>query len=120
MECEDFMDGFDIDMEDDDCSICEKVDCSAESFMEHCEMNVCFDHCELEDKCFVHFSATHGDEMHKMDCDTFTAMMSGECVDVEEHGDCKGDIEDHVDDVRSCEYHVRFNTCDEESEECSV
>jgi len=47
-------------------------------------------------------------------------MLSGECVDVEEHGSCKEDLAEHVDDVHSCEYHVRFNTCEEDSEECSV
>jgi hypothetical protein len=55
-----------------------------------------------------------------MDCETFEAIMSGECVDVEEHGSCKEEISEHVDDVRRCEYHVRFNTCEEDSEECTV
>jgi hypothetical protein len=120
MDCEEFMNMFDIDMEDDDCSICEKVDCTAESFMAECEMNVCFDHCTFEEKCYVHFQAVAGDDMHRMNCETFSAMMSGECVDVEEHGSCMNEMTPFVDDVVSCDFHVKFNTCVDDEHECSA
>jgi hypothetical protein len=88
--------------------------------MDICEMNMCFDHCTFEEKCFVHFSATQEDAMHKVNCETFEAVMSGECVDVEERGSCKQEISEHIDDVRRCDYYVKFNTCEEDSEECTV
>lgn len=121
MDCDEFMILFDVDMEDDECNICEKTDCANEEFgFEHCEINNCFDHCSFEEKCYVKFKATEEDEIHKMSCDTFEAILSGECVDVEEKGSCKEDLRPHFDDVHACNYTVTFNTCEEDNEQCSV
>lgn len=121
MYCDDFIEEFEIDLDDQDCEICHKEDCRNETGLAHCEWSQCFNGCTMEDHCFVHFKADREDQdMHKMQCDAFHAMMEGECVDVVEHGSCKEDLEMHIDDVKRCNYTVGFNTCEEEEEWCHV
>jgi len=121
MDCEMFMELYDVDLEEDDCEICHKEDCREETGLEHCEWNQCFDGCTMDDHCFVHFKVDRdSQEMQMLSCEAFEGMMAGECVDVIERGDCKMDIDMHVDNVKKCNYTVGFNTCEEEEQFCNV